>query len=181
MLPYIINAAVGVDALRNWTTHTATMVDLKPDTVYFYRVGDPAFGWSNVFHFRSQKTLEAISSHRAKPQKHLVFGDMGAGYAFTLCKACTGQPACTADMCAANVSAGLVSEVKDADMMLQVGDFGYDLNTWVSRAGSAVRARLRNAPFPGVDGSPSHACHHTMLTWFRPVPRHALPATACTV
>lgn len=66
-------------------------------------------------------------------QKHLVFGDMGAGYAFTLCNGCTGHPACTTQMCERNRTVGLISEVETADMMLHVGDYAYDLGRWVLR------------------------------------------------
>ena len=42
------------DSGRVWSQHTVSLTGLKPSTKYFYRVGDPATGWSAVTSFRSQ-------------------------------------------------------------------------------------------------------------------------------
>jgi phosphodiesterase/alkaline phosphatase D-like protein len=55
------------------TLHTATMVDLKASTIYYYRVGDGASSWSEVFHFT---TLTPGASFTAA-----VIADMGYGEA----------------------------------------------------------------------------------------------------
>eukprot|EP01046_Picozoa_sp_COSAG06_P085859 COSAG06_NODE_32519_length_504_cov_1.901235_1_plen_96_part_01 len=39
------------DANRTWYQHKISLTGLKPATKYFYRVGDPATGWSRVFSF----------------------------------------------------------------------------------------------------------------------------------
>jgi len=38
-------------------------------------------------------------------------------------------------MCRANITAGLISEVATADMMLHVGDFGYNMETYFGLVG----------------------------------------------
>lgn len=119
------------DSDRPWWNHLANMTGLKPLTTYYYKVGDALNGFSRVFHFQSQGTQVTLSS----PQYHVIFGDMGAGCAFTICKACTCNPICDAGTCAGNTSVGLVSEVRKAQMMLQVGDFGYNLDSNNGRTG----------------------------------------------
>ena len=71
------------DPGRVWYNHVANMTGLQPATRYYYRVGGPTSGWSRVFHFKSQVTPDTLHAHL--PQRHLVFGDMGAACAFTLC------------------------------------------------------------------------------------------------
>eukprot|EP00659_Diplonema_papillatum_P005886 gene5886-9017_t len=110
------------DLARVWYTRTAQMTMLAADTVYYYSVGDGTNGFSDVF---------KVTNRRASPPyRHILFGDMGAAAAFTLCTACTQHsPVCTADTCKSNTSVGLVSEVDTADMFLHVGDFAYDLGS----------------------------------------------------
>lgn len=55
------------------------MTGLKPVTKYFYRVGDEKTGWSKTFTFTSQVTADTIAANL--PQKHVIFGDMGAAHA----------------------------------------------------------------------------------------------------
>ena len=72
----------------------------------------------------------------AGPERHIIFGDLGASHGFSLCSACTaGTTNCEAEACAANRSAGLVSEVVTADMFLHVGDFAYDFDGDAGRVG----------------------------------------------
>jgi hypothetical protein len=60
-----------------------------------------------------------------EPDVHVIFGDLGASHAFSLCTACSfSNNVCDAQTCAGNTSVGLVSEVaRGAMMMLHVGDF----------------------------------------------------------
>jgi hypothetical protein len=110
------------------------MSGLQPATQYYYRVGNALAGaaaptYSQVFSFRSQASPETLRL----PQYHLLFGDMGASFAFTLCTACTGDATCDAATCATakNKSVGLLAEVNSGkvDMMLQTGDFAYNLDS----------------------------------------------------
>lgn len=87
--------------------------------------------FSTVFHFRSQVTYQDIARApgRYLPQRNLVFGDMGAGCAFTLCPACTCDAVCDAATCAANRSSGLVTEVGRSTHILHTGDFAYNMDS----------------------------------------------------
>ena len=54
-----------------------------------------------------------------EPDKHIIFGDLGASHGFSLCTACTANSYyCNSSTCGLNTSVGLVSET-DADMFLQ--------------------------------------------------------------
>jgi len=103
------------DPGRNWTMHTAVMSPLESDSQYYYRVGCPDNGWSDVRSFRSQRSTY--------PQTHLLFGDMGAAFAYSLCIDCNGNETCVCE----NKTAGIISEAPD--MILHTGDFAYDLDT----------------------------------------------------
>jgi hypothetical protein len=101
-------------------THVATLVGLVPGLKYDYRV----VGDTVTFHF----TFRRNGGQRTGPDRHIIFGDLGASHAFSLCDACTaGTTNCEAAACT-NRTAGLVSEVETADMMLHVGDFAYDFD-----------------------------------------------------
>ena len=113
------------DAGRTWYNHVANMTDLAPATRYYYRVGGPSSGWSQVFHFKSQVTPEVLAANL--PQHHIVFGDMGAACAFTICPGCTCNLTCDATTCADNKTAGLVAEVGTATHVVHMGDFAYNL------------------------------------------------------
>jgi len=116
--------AFTVDSGRVWYNHICNMTGLKPAQKYYYRVGDAKHKvWSDTFKFTSQVEEGAQS----EPQYHVVFGDMGAACAFTLCKACSCNAVCDKSTCGANTSVGLVSEVDKAAMFLQTGDFAYNL------------------------------------------------------
>ena len=118
--------AFTADADRTWYNHVANMTGLKPVTQYYYRVGDPGNGgWSKVFNFKSQVTPETLEANL--PQHHIVFGDMGAKCAFTICGSCTCDLVCDEMTCANNNSLGLVAEVGTTTHMLHLGDFGYNL------------------------------------------------------
>ena len=62
---------------------------------------------------------------------------MGSSHAFSLCEACTaGDTVCDARTCATRrTDVALISEVGAADMMLHVGDFGYNFDSDGGRVG----------------------------------------------
>eukprot|EP01061_Rhynchopus_euleeides_P018628 TRINITY_DN307_c0_g1_i5.p2 TRINITY_DN307_c0_g1~~TRINITY_DN307_c0_g1_i5.p2 ORF type:complete len:567 (+),score=241.54 TRINITY_DN307_c0_g1_i5:50-1702(+) len=112
------------DILRSWQTRTAIMSNLVVGQTYYYKVGDSHNGYSEVFKVRNRR------APGTGPYYHVLFGDMGAKAAFTLCSACTkSDRVCDANTCSKNTSVGLVSEVDKADMFLHVGDFAYNLGT----------------------------------------------------
>lgn len=51
------------DANRTWYQHTISLTGLKPSTKYFYRVGDPATGWSRVFSFTSEYDASTLAAN----------------------------------------------------------------------------------------------------------------------
>ena len=102
---------------RTIAIHDAVMDSLALDAEYSYTVGNPSCGYSEPRTFRTQRTTY--------PQKHVLLGDMGAAFAFSLCKECSSDETCVCK----NTSAGVISEVETADMILHVGDFAYDLDT----------------------------------------------------
>eukprot|EP01060_Flectonema_neradi_P015431 TRINITY_DN22020_c0_g1_i1.p1 TRINITY_DN22020_c0_g1~~TRINITY_DN22020_c0_g1_i1.p1 ORF type:complete len:577 (+),score=70.65 TRINITY_DN22020_c0_g1_i1:139-1869(+) len=109
---------------RKYMNHAASMMNLKPNTIYHYRVGGNTTGWSKVYQIRTSRDVTAGGI-----QKHIVFGDLGAWCGFSLGPNCTCEPD---DQCTSkNTSFGLISEALsgDIDMALQVGDFAYDLQT----------------------------------------------------
>jgi len=109
------------DPNRNFTTHMAVMSSLKPSSKYFYRVGGPTSGWSQVFSFKSQADATTLTGQL--PQVHVLLGDMGSAFAYSLCPDCTKEERC---ICT-NTSAGVISETPD--MILHTGDFAYDMDT----------------------------------------------------
>ena len=111
-----------LDAGRFWQQHVVEF-PVKMSTKYFYRVGDATHGWSKIFSVTSQ---DDPTTAPEDPALHILFGDLGAQCGFSLCIACTCNATCTEDMCT-NRSVGLVSEVDRAQMILQTGDFAYNL------------------------------------------------------
>ena len=97
------------DPNRKWWTHGATITLLQPHTVYYYQVGDGDSAWSKVFKFTSRGA--------PLPHTHLLFGDLGSAYGYSLCPSCTKDVNCTCT----NTSAGIISETPD--MILHTGDF----------------------------------------------------------
>eukprot|EP01059_Diplonema_ambulator_P028959 TRINITY_DN47_c0_g4_i2.p2 TRINITY_DN47_c0_g4~~TRINITY_DN47_c0_g4_i2.p2 ORF type:complete len:561 (+),score=220.40 TRINITY_DN47_c0_g4_i2:44-1684(+) len=111
-----------IDFGREFHTHVATMTGLATNTRYYYQVGDALSGYSDVYDIMNRRMPAP-----GQPYKHILFGDMGAACAFTLCKACSHYSwNCDKFTCRENTTVGLVSET-DADMFLHVGDFAYDL------------------------------------------------------
>lgn len=115
------------DANRTWYQHKISLTGLKPATKYFYRVGDPATGWSRVFSFESLVDASTLAANL--PQTHLLFGDLGSKCAFSMGPNCNCSM--ISDCARQNASLGIISEVfaGDVKMILQVGDFAYDMGT----------------------------------------------------
>ena len=156
------------DPGRNWTMHTATMSTLTPDTQYFYRVGCPEGGWSDVVSFRSQKLTY--------PQTHVIFGDMGSAFAYSLCIDCDKNETCVCT----NKTAGIISE--KPDMILHTGDFAYDLD---SNGGLTADRFFRNiepvaSKYPYMISQGNHEDSDLSLARFTESFRH-MPTTTGTV
>ena len=143
------------DANRTWYTHMAVMSSLQPSTRYYYRVGsnittsnsnvtstNTSQWWSNIFTFES--AADAKTVRERLPQKHVIIGDLGSACAFSMCPACNcSSPVCDATKCRSHSSShsssqaslkatgllgGLVLAALDADMILHVGDYGYNMD-----------------------------------------------------
>jgi hypothetical protein len=115
----------------SYVVHQAQMYSLLPYKYYAYRVGDPS-GWSKVFYFHTVPDATAVEQNASQtPQLHLLFGDLGASYGYSLCRDCNGSTVCECT----DHSVGLVSEVGKADMILHTGDFAYDFNSDNSKVG----------------------------------------------
>merc|ERR1711959_306356 len=97
------------------------MTGLEASSRYYYKVGGPASGWSKVFSFKSQ--ADATTLPAQLPQVHLLMGDMGAAFAYSLCSSCGSAERCICE----NNTAGIISE--RPDMILHTGDFAYDMNS----------------------------------------------------
>lgn len=163
------------DANRTWYTHVAMLTGLVPNTQYSYRVeADGVFSQNFTFIHRRQ----------GAPYKHIIFGDLGAQCAFSVCKACTStSPVCDSSTCAANTSAGMVGEVATADMLLHLGDFAYNLDTQNGAIGDQFMRNIEQIATSTYymvshgnheDGSGALA-HY--IERFRSMPTNAIPAT----
>jgi len=73
-----------------WYNHVATMRGLAPgEQKYYYEVD----GRAEVFHF----TTHGAAVSADKPQRVIVYGDMGTKCAFALCPGCTCGAVCDGD------------------------------------------------------------------------------------
>merc|ERR1711907_195710 len=154
------------DPHRNFTTHLAVMSNLKPSTRYHYRVGDPTYGWSKTFSFKSQ--ADATTLPGQLPQVHVLMGDMGSAFAYSLCEDCTKEERCVCT----NKSAGIVSETPD--MILHTGDFAYDMD---SNGGTTADNFFRNiepvaASFPYMVSHGNHEDGDVSLAHYTESFRH---------
>eukprot|EP01063_Lacrimia_lanifica_P022139 TRINITY_DN29823_c0_g1_i1.p1 TRINITY_DN29823_c0_g1~~TRINITY_DN29823_c0_g1_i1.p1 ORF type:complete len:556 (+),score=164.37 TRINITY_DN29823_c0_g1_i1:45-1712(+) len=171
------------DVFRWWHTRTAVLTGLAVGERYYYKVGDSVNGYSDVFSVRNRKA--------GPPYRHVLFGDMGASAAFSLCKACKADDrVCNATTCGKDVTAGLVSEVRGADpadMFLHVGDFGYNLNDDFGKVGDQFMHNIEQVaarvPYMVCHGnhedSPGALAHY--IERFRHMPTNAEPATYLTL
>jgi hypothetical protein len=114
-----------------YVVHQAQMSKLLPYTRYAYRVGGGS-AWSKVFTFHTVPDAAVVKQNTTgNPQLHLLFGDLGAAYGYSLCRDCNGSTVCNCK----DHSVGLVSEVGAADMILHTGDFAYDFDQDSSKVG----------------------------------------------
>ncbi|KAJ9469708.1 putative inactive purple acid phosphatase 1 [Diplonema papillatum] len=157
-------------------TRTAVMTGLMLGQVYYYQVGDPVNGYSQTFHVRNRK--------QTPPFRHVIYGDMGAAAAFTLCDACSqASPYCNATTCEKNTTAGLVSEVDVADMIVHVGDFAYNFNDDNGTTGEQFMQNIEQvaAYIPYMVSHGNHEDDEENLAYFvehfRSQPTNSVPAT----
>jgi hypothetical protein len=108
------------DPGRLWQTHVANMTGLQQGQIYYYQVGSDNH-WSQTFQFKAA-TEEPPTP--GKPELHVIFGDMGASHAYSLCSDCGSSAVCNCT----NQTLGVVSE-RDANMILHLGDFAYNMDT----------------------------------------------------
>lgn len=159
-------------------THMAMLGGLSEGAAYDYAVGAAGATWT--FTYRTKHVA-------GRPDRHVIFGDMGASHAFSLCEACTADSAvCDAAACAANrTDAGLVGEVGKADMFLHVGDFAYNLGSANGTTGDQFFRNIEQiaATTPYMVSHGNHedgdADLAQFLERFRHVgyPQNAVPAT----
>jgi len=172
-----------VDALRpKWYTHLAAVTGLKVNTTYFYTVGDSHNGRTEVFSFVHRR--QPVSG---EPHRHILFGDMGARCAFTLCDSCKQwDRVCNAKTCAGK-KAGLVSEVDTAGMFLHTGDFAYNLETLFGTTGDHFFKNIQQLAV-SVPYMVSHGNHEDddknlahYIERFRGQPANSVPALFKTI
>ena len=113
--------------------HTAHLSGLKPHTAVYYRVGDAQAGvWSDELQF-------VAPPHGDEPLALIVYGDLGLLNAQSM------------DKVAAEVAGG------EADMVLHLGDYAYDLHTDNGTYGDTFLNNLQpiasRVPYLGVQGN----------------------------
>lgn len=151
-----------------WSIPSAALILHVPS------VGGSKTGWSQIFSFKSQ--ADSSTLHSQEPQVHLLFGDMGSAFAYSLCPDCTKDEVCACK----NKTAGIISETPD--MILQTGDFAYDLD---SNGGLTGDQFFRNiepvaAAFPFMVSHGNHEDGDVSLARYTESFRH-MPANAGTV
>ncbi|XP_013069245.2 acid phosphatase type 7-like [Biomphalaria glabrata] len=107
----------GGNEKRTQYIHRVDLVDLKPNTTYFYMAGGPS-GWSATYHFKTMPEGEDWSPSLA------VFGDLGSENAQSL-------PRLKSD-----------SAMGMYDAILHVGDFAYDLASNNGRTGDEFMEQI---------------------------------------
>uniref|UniRef100_A0A2C9JIY6 Purple acid phosphatase n=1 Tax=Biomphalaria glabrata TaxID=6526 RepID=A0A2C9JIY6_BIOGL len=107
----------GGNEKRTQYIHCVDLVDLKPNTTYFYMAGGPS-GWSATYHFKTMPEGEDWSPSLA------VFGDLGSENAQSL-------PRLKSD-----------SAMGMYDAILHVGDFAYDLASNNGRTGDEFMEQI---------------------------------------
>lgn len=165
------------DPNRTWYSHMATMTGLKLSTKYFYKVVSSGLS-TEVFHFTNRR--------QGAPYRHLIFGDLGASCAFSICDACTAKSyVCNKTTCAGKTK-GLVSEVDKADHSLHLGDFAYNLGDDGGTRGDQFMRNIEQVgayiPYQVSHGnhedSSIHLAHY--IERFRSQPSNAEPPTFTT-
>eukprot|EP00051_Salpingoeca_urceolata_P028294 m.486118 g.486118 ORF g.486118 m.486118 type:complete len:545 (+) comp24185_c0_seq1:153-1787(+) len=160
----------------NFTTHAVNMTGLLPNTKYSYRVGDPDAGWSKKFYFTTQPTPETQAAHL--PDVHILYGDMGTEFAYSLCENCDKSAVCNCD----GATKGVVSEINDASLVLHVGDFAYDLDTLGGRIGDQFFRNVEpvSAYLPYMVSIGNHEDSDTTIAQFVERYRH-MPSNSGTI
>jgi hypothetical protein len=157
-------------------THVATLEGLVEGAAYDYIVGEDGKKWT--FTYRTEHV-------EGRPDRHIIFGDMGSSHAFTMCLACTASSlVCDAATCATNrTDAGLINEVGKADMFLHVGDFAYNFDTANGTVGDQFMRNIEQiaATTPYMVSHGNHedsddTCAH-YLERFRHMPVNSEPPT----
>eukprot|EP01095_Lingulamoeba_sp_RSL-Kostka_P015437 TRINITY_DN70_c3_g1_i1.p1 TRINITY_DN70_c3_g1~~TRINITY_DN70_c3_g1_i1.p1 ORF type:complete len:479 (-),score=131.96 TRINITY_DN70_c3_g1_i1:59-1444(-) len=125
----------------NRTIHHATSNYIQQDTRYYYRVGDPDYGFSTVYSFRTKSLM---------PSKFAVFGDFGDVNA---------------------VSLGHLQNLtlqNEIDAVIHVGDFAYDLDTDQGLIGDeflqSISTISANVPYYVAPGNHESAYNFTHFT-----------------
>ncbi|XP_015086743.1 purple acid phosphatase 15 isoform X2 [Solanum pennellii] len=76
----IYNQLYPFEGLQNYTSgiiHHVQLTGLKPDTLYYYRCGDPSIpAMSTIYHFKTMP----ISSPKSYPKRIAIVGDLGLTY-----------------------------------------------------------------------------------------------------
>ena len=124
-----------------------------------------------------------------RPQRHIIFGDLGSTHGFSLCEACTaGSAVCDAETCATTPNTGLTFETDTADMWLHVGDFAYNFDSGhegyigdqFMRNIEQVAARVPYMVSHGNhEDSPANLAN--FVERFRNMPANAVPNTFTTI
>ncbi len=107
---------------RTYTHHLATMTGLDPGVTVYYRVGDALDGWSSVSSFVAPRDDYGLPG--AAPLRVAVFGDMGWTNAQALPYLQT-------------LAAG-----GDVDLMLDLGDYAYNLDYRDGQVGDAFQSSI---------------------------------------
>jgi len=146
-----------------FSTHVAEMTRLTPESKYYYRVGcdtKTGYSWSQVYNFKAASRADSPTL----PQYHVVYGDLGAAYAYSLCWDCGSGLDCTCS----NKTAGTISEIGKADMILHVGDFAYDFDSQGGHVGDVFMQNIEQTaayiPYMvnvGNHESGQHFAHYT--------------------
>jgi len=116
-----------------------------------------------------------------------LFGDLGALFGFSVCKACILGPVCTPLTCAGNTTVGLVSEATKADMFLHMGDFAYDFDTFNGVMGDQFMRNIEQlaTKVPYMVSHGNHEDRDTALAHFierfRHMPSNAEPPTFTSI
>eukprot|EP00040_Diaphanoeca_grandis_P037041 m.239430 g.239430 ORF g.239430 m.239430 type:complete len:515 (+) comp33745_c3_seq3:1506-3050(+) len=161
-------------------TRLAVMKSLVPGMKYEYQVAD----MNTTFHFTFRRPHSSTT-----PDKHIIFGDMGASHAFSLCSNCTAQSTtCDVATCmTSKANTGLISEIETADMFLHVGDFAYNLDSDGGAVGDQFMRNIEQVagyiPYMVSHGNheDSPACLTHYVERFRNMPTNSVPPTFLTL
>eukprot|EP01084_Bolivina_argentea_P184415 318052_1 len=59
----------------NRTIHMVNVTGLNASSTYFYQVGDPEYGFSSIYSFKTQPNGNTLKDHL--PTKYVIYGDLG--------------------------------------------------------------------------------------------------------